>query len=255
MALLQTSETVYANYEDMSSAGNSSVDAPAQFSADEFAELWRIREHLGKKVERELDLIGQRMTWLVTSQSFLFTAWVAAKKENPAPSLALVVSVIGFAIALPAFSAVCAALRVLDRMGTYYLESVEIALGLPPMGKHREDPSTIHFGSLPALLLPSIFGGTWAGTMVNALSPGRYGYWHIGSKPVSLDKWAAGVAGFIVCVGAGIACGYWSKARRIPEERTAVGPVLEKAIRLAAQRITESGSKRSLPTPEIRSAS
>src|SRR6185369_17959977 len=99
--------------KDMSCAGNSCVDAATKLSRDELAELWLIREHLGKKVERELDLIGQRMTWLVTSQSFLFTAWVAAKKENPAPSLALVVSVIGFAIALPAFSAVCAAMRVL----------------------------------------------------------------------------------------------------------------------------------------------
>ena len=209
------------------------------FASTEQDELWRIREHFVKKVERELELIGQRMTWLVTSQAFLFAAWIQAKTPD-ARSLALVVSCIGFAIAVPAIFSICAALRVLKRTGGYYMQAVEIALGLPPMGTQRQDPITIHFGNWPAIFLPSIFAGTWVAVGVNTLFPGILTYRELGGVP--LDVFAIFL--FVVVAGASIGIGYfWSWTTGPSRDRTRLSAVLQKALAFAESELARPGDQ------------
>lgn len=209
------------------------------FASIEQDELWRIREHFVKKVERELELIGQRMTWLVTSQAFLFAAWIQAKTPD-ARSLALVVSCIGFAIAVPAIFSICAALRVLKRTGGYYMQAVEIALGLPPMGTQRQDPITIHFGNWPAIFLPSIFAGTWVAVGVNTLFPGILTYRELGGVP--LDVFAIFL--FVVVAGASIGIGYfWSWTTGPSRDRTRLSAVLQKALAFAESELARPGDQ------------
>jgi len=218
------------------------------FSDEEIKELWRLREQFAGKVGRELDLIGQRMTWLVTSQAFLFTAWVNAKKEVDSNlfALSLVVSTIGLSIALVAYGAICAALRVLARMGTLYLESVEISLGLPPMGANREEPETLRRGNWPALFLPPIFAGIWAGAFANALRGFKW-FWLESLGQVVQIRSVLGVDCLASLVGGivTITC-VWNGSRRWtvpktehPVERTHLNDLLEKALDFASKAIQQ----------------
>jgi hypothetical protein len=128
--------------------------------------LWQLREHFDTKVSHELDLIGHRMTWLVTSQAFLFAGWVTVASNEP--KLALVIAIVGLSVSLVAFLGIGAALRVLDRMGSLYLAAVEAALCLPEMGSRRADAWTIKFGNWPAVVIPPVFAGVWAGAICRA---------------------------------------------------------------------------------------
>ena len=126
---------------------------------------WEIRQHFDGKVAHELNLILHRMTWLVTSQSFLFLVW-GGHLDNF--KLSLVISLVGFTISSVAFVAIGAALRMLDRMGARYLDTVEGALQLPKMGYGRQDWWTTPAGNLTALLIPPVFMGVWAGAFSRA---------------------------------------------------------------------------------------
>jgi hypothetical protein len=189
---------------------------------------WQLREHFASRASHELDLIAHRMSWLVTSQSFLFIAWVASGRDHPL-TLPLVISVVGIGVSVTTYVAIGAALRVLDRISALYLESVELALQLPPMGLRRLDPWTLKAGQWPSVAIAPMFIGVWTGAAYRAA---------LRAYPVFelQDFAAAGVA--VVTTAAGITVGlkiFWRPGKN-DDSGQGLSPTLRDALKEHAKR-------------------
>src|SRR5262245_37874423 len=130
---------------------------------------WRLRDHFELKVSHELELINNRMSWLVTSESFLFIAWAHSGIMPDSGALPLVVSVVGLCVGLAGFFSIGAAMRVHERMSAIYLDAIERAMKLPPTGYRREDRWTLLCGNIAVVMLPSLFAAVWAGAAYQSL--------------------------------------------------------------------------------------
>jgi len=129
------------------------------------------------RLAHEFNLGGQRMSWLVTSQAFLFAAWVQAIKESHLSDdlkylIGLVPSV-GILVAIIGWVAVLAAQRVTDHLVAERAKYDE-PLQLLGMGLDRDDDWTRLLGHLPGAVLPPVFGLAWASAMLQ-----HYTHWPV----------------------------------------------------------------------------
>jgi hypothetical protein len=143
--------------------------------SDEWNQLKDAAALIETKIGHELNLIGQRMTWLVLSESFLFAAWINIGSSRFSAKqwlLYKVVWTIGFASAALALAATRAALLVGDALleAREYVEDCLRALALshgdklfPRLGPNRDGRTrwTHITGALPATFLPPLFMGAW----------------------------------------------------------------------------------------------
>ena len=129
------------------------------------------------KIGHELNLIGQRMTWLVLLQSFLFAAWINIADAHLMSGqfrtmLYSIVGTIGFCSALLALIATRAALLVGDLLlharrsaenGLRRLSQHDGRKLFPPLGTYREGSTrgTQVSGAVAAAFLPPLFVGAW----------------------------------------------------------------------------------------------
>jgi hypothetical protein len=120
------------------------------------------------QIQVEFDLIGHRMTWLMTSQSFLFAAF-AVCVTTPQPRLLLltkwlqfILSVVGVISALAVDLAIIAAHSVVER-----LKPVRQKLEKAARSKHFEalgvevESREHRWGNLPSRILPGVLVVAW----------------------------------------------------------------------------------------------
>lgn len=121
------------------------------------------------RLAHEFNLGGQRMSWLVTSQAFLFAAWVQIARFNLPPEgsasddlqhLSVLVPIVGLLVAGVGWFAVLAAQRVTDHLVAERVK-YDATLNLLRMDIGREDPWTRFVGHLPGAVLPPVFVVAW----------------------------------------------------------------------------------------------
>jgi len=141
------------------------------------------------RISHEITLMGQRMTWLVTSQAFLFAAWVQLVKAqgssgatgsgaaacssagDSAELLLYLIPAVGLGVSLAGWVAIAAAMRMVDLLVTDRA-SIDGPLGLRAMSPLRPSPWTRIAGHAPTGVLPPLFVGAWV--MVVLVSVGRW---------------------------------------------------------------------------------
>lgn len=127
---------------------------------------------LETRLSHEFALMGQRMTWLVTSQAFLFTAWVQLVKTDPlgdaATLLLVVLPVIGLGVSLAAAYSINAAMRMVDVL-VIDRAAIDGMLGLTAMSPLRRDDWTRVAGHAPTVFLPPLFVAAWLVVLANNL--------------------------------------------------------------------------------------
>ena len=148
------------------------MPATTKMSTDEYRgqHLLEISHLVEVKIGHELNLINHRISWLATSQSFLFVAVATlltsdyASAHLAARVFLFSIPVVGLCLCFVVLGAVNAALRVLSRdllpeRAALVVEINRISgLTLAPLGPDR---LTEFFGALPARWIPIIFGGSW----------------------------------------------------------------------------------------------
>ena len=121
------------------------------------------------QIKLEFDLIGYRMTWLMTSQAFLFTAFTVCVTASSPPvvyvaeAIQYIVPIVGMLSAFLVALAILAAHRVVERMkpAREKLEEIATQLGYERLGVDVESRDHL-FGNLPSKILPWILAGSWA---------------------------------------------------------------------------------------------
>lgn len=130
------------------------------------------------KLGHEINLIGQRLGWLVLSESFLFNVWLAVPRSNltdlQKELLFRIIGSVGFITAVLAVLGTGAALAVADElMLARDRVEAEIRSCLPqrvgtvlvPRLGHARDHRVRHstlLGNVAAMFLPPLFVATWA---------------------------------------------------------------------------------------------
>jgi hypothetical protein len=119
------------------------------------------------RLAHEFNLAGHRMTWLVTSQAFLFAGWVQLLKAGDAQRqgadmrlLMALIPVIGFMTAVTGGFAVAGAMRNTDYLVTDRAEFDRV-LGLRDLSPLRKSRWTRWAGQTPPGVLPSLFAVAW----------------------------------------------------------------------------------------------
>jgi hypothetical protein len=126
------------------------------------AKLWRLKDHFDTRTSQELQLVADRMEWLMTSQSFLFGGWAAGRSASPAvEDITVFLAVLGITLSVTVYIGIVAAMRVLSYVVSHCLERTEQALELPLTGYKRHTPWTIWAGNVPALALAPAIVGAW----------------------------------------------------------------------------------------------
>ena len=127
---------------------------------------------LETRLAHEFNLAGHRMSWLVTSQAFLFTAWVqlsrVAEQSLPRTSfersrmdlLFTLIPCIGIITAIAGGVATWAAMRMTDYLVTDRAD-FDGDLGLRDMSPLRESSWTRWIGQMPPGILPASFVIAW----------------------------------------------------------------------------------------------
>ena len=130
------------------------------------------------RIAHEINLLGQRTTWLVMSQAFLFAAWVqlAIHQDPPGTStpskidiLFYVIPCIGLGVSIAATFSIWAAMRMIDAR---IIDRVVIdkVLGLTEMGPNRKESWTRLAGHAPTEILPPLFVVAWSAVLVQKVS-------------------------------------------------------------------------------------
>lgn len=153
---------------------NPSPYAPEKTSPVELYRLFRSR------IEHEDNLIIQRLSWLVASQSFLFTAYAITtnglsgadpKLTGPyleqAALLFRLIPTVAICVALLISIGILAALRAIRQMRKLY-QSKFVPPDVPPI---QTSATTRLLGLSAPLLLPLLFVSVWLVLLLNG--PGR----------------------------------------------------------------------------------
>lgn len=141
------------------------ADAPPAVGTPDL-DYYRI---LRAQIEHEDDLIGSRISWFVTSQSFLFSAYAimaSGLPTNPTSSyvsskhvLLVVVPVLAIMTALLILLAIFSGLAAMAQLRHLYSQNAgKIPDGLPPLQGSRFTRMT---GMAAPVLLPILFMGVW----------------------------------------------------------------------------------------------
>ena len=149
---------------------NSSSYGADKLSDVEAYQLFRSR------IEHEDDLIIQRLSWLVASQSFLFTAYAittnglsglepktAGRFLEQAELLFRLIPTVAIGLALLIYISILAALRAIRQMRRLYLARL-ISPELPPL---QTAAATRLLGLSAPLLLPLLFISVWLVLLLN----------------------------------------------------------------------------------------
>ena len=122
----------------------------------------RVYDVLRARLEHEDGLIVHRLSWLMASQSFLFTAYAIALNGPPAAARLLdLMPLVGILSATLVFGGILAALKAMRWIGATFEERgvTATALGLPAL----LTPAPIRrFGLAAPVLLPPLFILAWA---------------------------------------------------------------------------------------------
>ena len=153
---------------------NSSQYPVEQVSALETYKLFRAR------VEHEDNLIVQRLSWLVASQAFLFSAYAittngltnldpkaAGKYIEHATLLFRLIPTVAISVAVLIDISILAALRAIRQIRRIY-STKPISPDLPPI---QTSATTRLLGLSAPLLLPLLFVSVWLVLLING--PGR----------------------------------------------------------------------------------
>jgi hypothetical protein len=148
---------------------------PNNQTPDETTLLLTQLTRIGFAIDKELTLISERMSWLVISESFIFSAFTVAvanqEKAVVLNTLAYLMPLVGFLIALLVYPSLLAAHTTAQRLK---LERHEFELRLPEHLRVRLlPPKGAHIlGSLPAFVIPVMFLVVWSAiTVVIVLAP------------------------------------------------------------------------------------
>jgi hypothetical protein len=127
------------------------------------------------QIEHEDNLVSQRLSWLLASQSFLFTAYAivvvnltvghtpwAMRQEHLLLTVIPVVSILTCVLVYATIVAAIFAIVHLRRVYNSRAESAGMA-GLPPVQGYRQ---TQIFGQIGPLLLPPVFLAVWIGLIL-----------------------------------------------------------------------------------------
>jgi hypothetical protein len=119
--------------------------------------------HLRGRLEHEDGLIVNRLSWLMASESFLFTAYAIAM-NSPAPTphhrrLLHLIPIVAIASSVLIFIGILAAVRAMGWIRGLLKQRVPdpSALGLPPI----HTPGSVKAGLTAPLLLPVMFVVVW----------------------------------------------------------------------------------------------
>ena len=135
---------------------------------------------LSEALKAEFDLVGTRMTWLVTSQAFLFTAFATAA-SNVKDDQPLLLSALKFLVC--AIPVVATAIAVLVALALHAAHSVavrikndrdKLILTLPERLQIRlvSSRDKEHSrGNLPAVCIPWILASAWVGAVLSLPMP------------------------------------------------------------------------------------
>jgi hypothetical protein len=157
--------------------------------------LWRLKEHLDTRTSQELQLVADRMDWLMTSQSFLFGGWAAGRSVSPkVEDITVFLAILGVILSFTVYIGIIAAMRVLSYIVSHCLEKTECELGLPLTGYKRHTPWTIWAGNIPALVLSPAVVGAWICIGLH------YSSWKVHWD--GAGALGAGVAGLLIGLGA-----------------------------------------------------
>ena len=127
-------------------------------------------QRLDGAIEKEFTLIGDRMTWMVVSESFIFGAFVtAAVYYQPRRmalecldiSLLIVLPIVGFMIAAFAYWAIIAAHVASDRLKSTRKKLEEVCKDEVYVGLVSSDWATHPKGNVPSRYLPPMFMISW----------------------------------------------------------------------------------------------
>jgi hypothetical protein len=118
--------------------------------------------HLRSRLEHEDNLIINRVLWLMTSQSFLFTAYAIALNGPASRRHAILLQVLGVVAILSGvliFTGILAAVRAMEWIRGLLRERLPEAsrLGLPPL----HSPGRVVPGLAAPILLPPTFILVW----------------------------------------------------------------------------------------------
>ena len=120
------------------------------------------------QIKLEFELVGYRMTWLMTSQSFLFTAFTVCvtAAAPPMPSVAkaiqYIVPIVGMLSSFLVALAISAAHRVVERLkpARQSLEEIATLRGYERLGVDADSRDHAS-GNLPSKLLPWVLAASW----------------------------------------------------------------------------------------------
>jgi hypothetical protein len=130
-------------------------------------------EVVHREIHYEHSLISSRMTWYVTSQSFLMTAFAVAGSQGHrfAWLAQWFIPVLGLAtstIIAPSVWAAIGAMQQLRGESTKLLN--ETGLNRIPFGRIHEQNKWFHsLGMLPAKIIPALFAVSWIVALTMAL--------------------------------------------------------------------------------------
>jgi hypothetical protein len=144
-------------------------DDPNNQTANESALLLRQLTRIGVAIDKELTLMSERMTWLVVSESFIFSAFTGAaanhEKGMVLNTLTYLMPLVGSLLALLVYPALLAAHITAKRLKE---ERHQFELRLPDDLQVRLlAPKREHFlGSVPAFVIPVMLFLVWSAIIV-----------------------------------------------------------------------------------------
>ena len=152
---------------------NQSTYAPDKLSTLEFYQVFRSR------IEHEDNLIIQRLSWLLASQAFLFTAYAittnglsglepktAGRFFEQSGLLFRLIPAVAIGVALLIYMGILAALRAIRQLRRLY-QTRAVSPELPPI---QTAATTRLLGLSAPLLLPLLFISVWLVLLLNGPS-------------------------------------------------------------------------------------
>jgi hypothetical protein len=144
-------------------------DNPNRQTADEISQLLTQLTRIGFAIDKELTLISERMSWLVISESFIFSAFTVAVANQERVVilglLAWIMPLVGFLQALFVYPALLAAARTAKRLkqerGQFELKLPE-DLRLNLRASAREQV----LGDVPTYVIPVMLGLVWTAIII-----------------------------------------------------------------------------------------
>lgn len=128
------------------------------------------------QIEHEDNLVSQRLSWLLASQSFLFTAYAITLNgpvqlhyqayESHVRLLIVLLPLVGIVSALLIWASIIAGISAMNKLKCNFERNVGATLlpGLPPI---QTAGAALRGGQLGPILIPLLFIGVWLVLLVH----------------------------------------------------------------------------------------